>query len=75
MLLRYKGREVEVDQVFGDPEEPQIETAQFTDGEEELLTDEELNELLDMYADEFSQEIYESMAGRAEDLYDLMNDR
>jgi len=72
MKFIYKGREVEILQMNNDVEEPMIEEAQYLDGEEEFLTDEEMDELLDVNADAIQQEMYERAAGRAEDLYDMM---
>ena len=47
--------------------------AQFEDGEP--LTDEQLEELTDTYADVINMMAFDSVQGAAEDRYDYLNDR
>jgi hypothetical protein len=73
MILVFKRndivRQVEVDQIGGTEDEPQIYSAWYIDGEEELLTDDEMDELAYKYADTLAQSLRESRIDMAYDLY------
>ncbi len=75
MLVTYKNRKVEIDQIEGTPDEPQVINAYYLDGDEELLTSEEMDELVEIHAEKISEYIYDKALSKAEDLYDFYNDR
>ena len=75
MVVRFKEREVEIDQLTGTIDEPLVEVAYYLDGDEEELTDEEKDDLLEHCEDAIYQEMYERAVSRAEDVYDFINDR
>jgi hypothetical protein len=72
MIFKLKNRKVEVDQVGGTIDEPMIESAYYIDGDEEELTEEELDVLQDRYMDELSQYLSEKYT---DDVFDRMTER
>lgn len=64
--ILYKGREIEFGRVSGDYEEPLLESAGYVDGAMEALTEEELDEVQELYASELSDEAYQNMIVAAE---------
>lgn len=76
MELTYKQRPIEILQLSGDTEEFFIEEAVYLDkDEDQYLTDEEMDEVLDLFADEIGQEMYERAVSNAEYRQELLNDR
>lgn len=69
-MYKLNGREVEIE-VSGYGDEVMIESGYFADSGEDL-SDDELDQLMDIYGSEIAQSQAE---GYADDLYDLMNDR
>jgi hypothetical protein len=72
MIVKFKNRQVEIDGISGTIDEPMIDNAYFLDGQEENLSEEELDTLQDIYMDELSQQLCEKYA---DDAYDRMTDR
>lgn len=71
MIVVFNRRQVEVDQIGGDIEEPVVYNAWYIDTDEKL-TDDEMDELAYKYADTLSQALIELWADMA---YDLYNDK
>jgi hypothetical protein len=69
MILVFKNRNVEVDQITGTEDEPEVHNAWYLDGAEELLTDDEMDELAWKYSDTLAQTIRESRIDMVYDLY------
>lgn len=72
MIVQYKGRRVELDGIKGSIDEPTVDNAFYLDGDEEALTNEELDEIQDQYMDELSQLLSERYT---DDAFDRMTDR
>lgn len=72
MIVKYKKREVEIDGISGTIDEPTIDNAFYLDGDEETLTSEETEELIDLYGDKLADELSEKYI---DDVYDRYNDR
>lgn len=72
MIVKYKKREVKIDGISGTMDEPTIDNAFYLDGDEETLTPEEIEELVDLYGDKLADELSEKYI---DDVYDRYNDR
>ena len=67
MTVDYKNRKVEISVYSGSHDEPFVEEAGYIDGEMEDCTEDEMNELQDMYAGELSERLMERAICRAYD--------
>ena len=68
------GREIEIDGVCGEADDVQIDNCFYVDGDEEV-TSEDIDYIMHTYGDELYGEYMDQAIGRAEDRYDLLNDR
>jgi hypothetical protein len=67
MKLSFKGRKVEIN-IAGSYDEPFAETGNYIDGAMEDLSEDELDEIQDLYAGEISQELMEHAMNRAHEM-------
>lgn len=71
MLFIYKNRKIEIDSVKGTIDEPYAVSGYYLDGEEEQLTEDELEDITYEFASDLSDEL---QMNRIDQVYDLYKD-
>lgn len=71
MIVKYKKREVEIDQLKGTKDEPIVARAYYLDGDEEDLSDDEMIDIVE----ECGSDIYDYMNEDKIEQFDLVNGR
>lgn len=68
-----RGNEVEIS-VYGDYDDVQVEEAYYTEMDG-IVSDDEIEYILDNYAESIYEELAERAMSKAEDYYDMMRDK
>lgn len=73
-MLKYKGRQIEVDGITSDGDLIDVETAYYVDTGEEIAVN-ELTEVVENNYDKLHEYWLNDQIEKAENYFDLMNDR